>query len=543
MVTILLRETQLKRLIVISGQVSSGKSTLAEGLVRNFGFDIQRTKDWLKRRNRTGREPGRRDLQRIGDGLDVRTHGRWVVDELTKQLPLLKTGTVVVDSARTKDQIEELREAFGPIVTHIHLTATQAGLRRRFAERKKQKRQELATYEAVRRNKTEQHVDSLKAIADIVINTERCTEKDLLIRAASHLRLYDANSTGYVDVLIGGQYGSEGKGQIASYISREYDLLVRVGGSNAGHKVFALPEPYTHHLLPSGTTRSRAKLLLGPGAVIDLETLLKEISKYGVDSERLKIDRKATMVLAEDKKNEGGLKKTMGSTAQGVGYATARRITNRIPPGAPLARDVPELKPFLCDAVDVLAEALSKNQRVLLEGTQGTGLSLYHGEYPYVTSRDTTVSGCLAGAGIPPSHVRKVIMVCRTYPIRVGDPGGGYSGPMSQEITKQEIARRSGKSLEEISKTEITSTTNRPRKFGEFDWALLRKAALLNGPTDIALTFVDYLSVDNANARRFEQLHQETISFIHEVERVSGARVSLIATGFNTRSIIDRRSW
>jgi adenylosuccinate synthase len=191
----------------------------------------------------------------------------------------------------------------------------------------------------------------------------------------------------------------------------------------------------------------------------------------------------------------------------------------------------------------VLDEAFSRNLRVLLEGTQGTGLSLYHGDYPYVTSRDTTVAGCLAEAGIAVSRVRKVIMVCRTYPIRVQDPAGGTSGPMSQEITRDEISKRSGKDLEELERTEITSTTHKQRRFGEFDWVLLRRAALLNGPTDIALTFADYLGAKNGEARRFEQLEQSTISFVHEVERVAGARVSLIATGFNTRSIIDRRSW
>ena len=134
-------------------------------------------------------------------------------------------------------------------------------------------------------------------------------------------------------------------------------------------------------------------------------------------------------------------------------------------------------------------------------------------------------------------------MVCRTYPIRVESPIGGTSGPMSQELTAKEISERSGKDLKEIEKTEITSTTHRKRRFGEFDWVLLRKAALLNGPTDIALTFADYLSAKNENARRFEQLEPDTISFIHEVERVADARVSLIATGFNNRSIIDRRSW
>ena len=133
-------------------------------------------------------------------------------------------------------------------------------------------------------------------------------------------------------------------------------------------------------------------------------------------------------------------------------------------------------------------------------------------------------------------------MVCRTYPIRVGNPKKKTSGPL-REISWEEIARRSGYSASRLRKAERTSTTNRPRRIGEFEWGLLRRAALLNGATDIALTFADYISIKNVNAKRFGQLTQETINFIQEVERVSGAPVSLISTGFNSRSVIDRRSW
>jgi adenylosuccinate synthase len=211
-----------------------------------------------------------------------------------------------------------------------------------------------------------------------------------------------------------------------------------------------------------------------------------------------------------------------------------------------MAKDIDKLKPYVRPAHDVIEAACRQQRRVLLEGTQGTGLSLYHGPYPHVTSRDTTVAGCLAEAGISPSRVRKVVMVCRTYPIRVQDPdgeGGKTSGPMSQEITLPEIERRSGIALTKLQKTETTSTTKRRRRICEFDWVLLKKAAELNAPTDIALTFVDYVSAENEKARRFEQLTSETLRFIQEIERVAEAPVSLIATRFHHRSIIDRRTW
>lgn len=233
-----------------------------------------------------------------------------------------------------------------------------------------------------------------------------------------------------------------------------------------------------------------------------------------------------------------------GSTGQGVGPATARKIlrTSADPP-VRLAKDVVEFKPYIRDSRPIFDRIFAEGKRIFLEGTQGTALSLHHGLYPHVTSRDTTVSGCLAEAGIPPSRVRRVIMVCRTYPIRVGSPKGGDSGPMSNEISLEEIANRSRIPLEELERTERTSTTNRERRIGEFDWALLRKAASLIAPTDIALSFADYLSIDNREARRFEQLTPETIRFIEEIERVAAAPVALIATRFHFRSIIDRRSW
>src|SRR5207302_5989462 len=166
---------------------------------------------------------------------------------------------------------------------------------------------------------------------------------------------------------------------------------------------------------------------------------------------------------------------------------------------------------FIRPVRERMAKAFSEHRRVFLEGTQGTGLSLFHGDFPYVTSRDTTVAGCLAEAGISPSRVRKVIMVCRTYPIRVQDPKKGTSGFMSREISWEEIAERSGYLVSDLKEAEKTTTTKLQRRVGEFDWNLLRIGATLNAPTDIALTFADYISKSNSNARRFEQLTPDTI--------------------------------
>lgn len=531
---------QSHKIIVISGPISSGKSVLAKNLTEEFGAQLVKTRDILLKSKKISKN-NRLALQTEGDRLDRETNGGWVLEGLIDTMRIAKKNTVfVVDSVRIIEQIEHIRHAYGQVI-HLHLTAPLDELRKRYVVRYRGKKG-IIPYETVRKNTTEKNIEKLANVADVVINTHRCVEKDVLVRAASRLSLYKKNSTGYVDVIIGGQYGSEGKGQVSAYIAKEYDLLIRVGGPNAGHKIFEEPKPYTHHHLPSGTRRCDAKLLLGPGMVLHVGNLLKEISECSVESDRLSIDPQAMIITDDDIKNEEELVATIGSTGQGVGYATARKIRKRNHE-TKLAKDIPDLKPYVRPTLNVLTKTFAKNGRVLLEGTQGTALSIHHGPYPYVTSRDTTVSGCLSDAGISPSLVRRIIMVCRTYPIRVKSPDGGTSGDMSQEITLKEISERSGMPLKVLEQIEKTSTTNRKRRIGEFDWDLIRKSAFLNGPTDIALTFVDYITSKNQYAKRFEQLSEETINFIEEIEHVTRAKVSLIATGFNSRPIIDRRDW
>jgi len=344
-----------------------------------------------------------------------------------------------------------------------------------------------------------------------------------------------------VDVLVGGQYGSEGKGNVVAFLAPEYDVLVRVGGPNAGHTVYAQPEKEVFRHLPSGSTRAiRATLVIGPGAAIWLPELQAEITRHGIEPERLRIDPNAILIESVDREREAELRKALASTAQGVGQAAIRKIlrTDAKPP-VRLAGSEPALVPYLRQTGEVLEDAYARGKKVLLEGTQGTLLSLHHGLYPHVTSRDTTASGTLAEAGIPPSRVRKTIMVCRTYPIRVGGP----SGPMGVELTWDDVSKRSGIPVGELLEAELTTTTRTQRRVSEFSWSDVRRAAVLNGPTDIALTFSDYLSSKNKDARRFEQLTADTIQFIEELERVTAAPVSLIATRFHYRSIIDRRRW
>jgi adenylosuccinate synthase len=535
-----------KLIVLVSGNVGVGKSTLVRALESRFGAHTLKTREvMLDLASKKGRQIAseRTALQIFGEKLDRDTKGQWVLNALTHVvLNVAEDSIVVVDAVRIIDQIKQIRRAYGFQVKHLHLTAPPHVLKSRYAHRTKTNVRELRSYSQVRNNPTEAGVTALQDSADIVIDTSLCTPEDVFTRTCSHLGLYPRAYHRLVDVIVGGQWGSEGKGHIVSYLSPEYSLVVRVGGPNAGHKVFLGSDPYTHHQLPSGTLRSEAKLLIAPGSVLNAEALLKEIAECKVDSERLSIDPQAMIIAPADIARERRLVANIGSTGQGVGYATARRITDR-GTGVRLARDVKELKPFIKDTWEILEKTYQSGKKVLIEGTQGLGLSLYHGSYPHVTSRDTSVSGALSEAGIPPSRVRKVIIACRSYPIRVQSPNGKTSGGMGIEIDWKTVSKRSGLSFDQLKATERTSTTNRDRRVAEFNWSMLRRAAALNGPTDIALTFADYIASKNEKARRFEQLTSDTITFIEEIERVAAAPVSLISTRFDFRSIIDRRAW
>ena len=527
--------------VLLSGGIATGKSTLSMTLHDKFGATIVKTNRVLLDKYAGAVE--RKSLQEYGEALDIETGGRWVADAVVNCLQGTGPDTLlVVDAIRILPQAEEIRKHVHGRVLHIHLLAPKEELVRRFEARRGDKPfKEALNYEDVLRSTTEQRIEGMKGAADIVIDTAESKEADVVARAAGHLGLYGREYIRLVDVLVGGQYGSEGKGHIAFFLAPEYDVLVRVGGPNAGHTVYD-NGPYIHHQLPSGTRACKAFLIVGPGAVIDPAKLLKEISECNVGPERLLVDHQAMIIEESDKAEEFDLVKNIASTGQGVGVAATRRILGRGRGDVRLARDVPALKPFIGEALEKLERAFYRRERVFVEGTQGAGLSLFHGPYPHVTSRDTTVSGVLAEAGISPRRVRKLVMTCRPYPIRVQNPPGGTSGPLN-EIGWDTVSARSHVPIETLKATEKTSTTKKDRRVGEFEWDLLRKAASLNGPTDIALTFADYIDAKNQNAYRFEQLTEETLRFTEELERIAAAPVSLISTGFGRRTIIDRRAW
>ncbi len=481
-------------------------------------------------------------MQTFGDQLDIETRGEWVT-EVAAETTGDSARLLIIDAVRIQDQVSALRARYGRQVIHVHLVTTdREELARRYRSRGKVVGEitEFDSYDAVRDNPTEAAIDQLADHADVVLDTLRNTPADLLVRCEARLGLLPSPTQALVDVLVGGQFGSEGKGNIAYYLAPEYDTLVRVGGPNAGHKVMHAGQSYTHRSLPSGALANpQADLVIGPGAVLNWEVLSRELDETGVDPARMKIDPQVMMITPEDIAAEVELRAAIRSTGEGVGAAAARRIRDRSLTQTTLARDAAELKPFLSPTADLLNAVYERGQRVLVEGTQGTGLSLFHGQYPWVTSRDTTVAGTLAEAGIGPRRVRRAIMVVRTYPIRVQ----GGSGPIGhgKELTWEEVQKRSG--VSDAQATELSSVTRQERRVGEFDWSLLRRSAELNSATDIALTFADYVNVRNRTAYRYEQLTDETLQFVEEVESVTGASASLITTAFSERNIIDRRTW
>lgn len=542
------------RLVVLSGPVAAGKSKLAERLAQSHRALHVRTRQLMfDRAKRCGEDlPNERAaLQHYGDRLDGETGGQWVADDLAAMLATIEPQQlVVVDSIRVPSQLTRLQAAFGRDIVHVHITASHDTLARRYTERATSTATaELASYDDVQADPVEAKVGDLALDADVVIETDRSTPDDVLARCVAQIGLRPPLTQALVDVLVGGQYGSEGKGNVAFYMAPEYDALIRVGGPNAGHKVPTPGQAFTHRLLPSGTRANEdALLIIGPGAVLNLEVLLDEIAACQVEAPRLRIDPQAMIIEQADIEAETALIGKIGSTGQGVGAATGRRIVNRDSARdelAPvrLAKDVGVLDPFLEPTADVLADLYARRAKILLEGTQGTGLSLYHGDYPHVTSRDTTASGCLAEAGIGPRLVRRVIGVFRTYPIRVSNGAVGTSGGMAQEITFGTVAERSGLDVNELLGSERGSVSNKQRRVGEFEWAQVARSTQLNSLTDIALTFADYVNEQNRDARRFDQLTPETLAFITQVERVAGVPVSMIATRFEIRSIIDRRQW
>lgn len=339
-------------------------------------------------------------------------------------------------------------------------------------------------------------------------------------------------------VVVGGQYGSEGKGKLVAYLAATAQLpvsAVRSGGSNAGHTATLNGETFRLRQLPTGVVASECNLYLSAGMLIDLPVLLREIKLLQVPSKRLRIDRTAALIGAQDREREAvaQLGCRIGSTLTGTGAATARKVLRD--ETVILASELPELQEYIGDVAYELNRRLDRGELVIVEGSQGFGLSLHHsGHFPFATSRDTTASGFLSEVGLSPRLVDDIFLVLRTYPIRVG----GNSGPMYEELTWGMIESRAGYPA---GLAEYTTVTERLRRVGEFDWELARRAVDLNRPTAIAIHGVDYLNYDSYGKHAWEDLTDDVRTFIETVEARLSVPVAFVFTGPNEDQIVDRR--
>lgn len=328
-------------------------------------------------------------------------------------------------------------------------------------------------------------------------------------------------------VIVGAFWGDEGKGKIISYLALndKLDFCVRTGSVNAAHTVWLDGNKYALHMVPAAFIQPKCRLLIAAGANVHVAQFLKEMGLTKVDAKRVGIDNMASIIeekhSAQDKAS--AVNKGIGTTGWGVGPAIEERARRT----AKLAKDIPELKPYIADTVTEINEAIDAGKQVLLEGTQGFMLSLYHGTYPYVTSRDTGAAAICSEAGVGPTRVDNVLIVYKTFITRVG------AGPMPGEISMEEAKKRGW--------FETAAGTGRNRRSAPFDFDLARKNAKINGATQAAMTKLDCLFPDCRSARNFDDLPEEAKQFIKEVEEKTGVPVALIGTGPDALDIIDRR--
>jgi adenylosuccinate synthase len=340
-----------------------------------------------------------------------------------------------------------------------------------------------------------------------------------------------------ITVILGAQWGDEGKGKITDMLAAEANIVARYGGGdNAGHTVTVGTERFALHLIPSGILYPRVTCLLGGGMVVNPKRLLAEMESLearGVDVSpaRLKLSGRAHLIMpyhiALDGAAEGARgSAAIGTTRRGIGPAYTDKaarsgiraqellhgplnLTQRIRQGAEAKNVLLEkvynqppldvgsiveeylgyatrLAPYVTSVSDEIARALRSRQRILAEGAQGTLLDLDHGSYPFVTSSYPTIGGVMIGLGIGPQHVERVVGVVKAYQTRVG------GGPMPTELSGDlaETLRGSGSQPWD----EFGTTTGRPRRCGWLDIVTLRHAVRVNGLTEMAITKLDILS-------------------------------------------------
>jgi adenylosuccinate synthase len=326
-------------------------------------------------------------------------------------------------------------------------------------------------------------------------------------------------------VVIGGQFGSEGKGKVAQHVAetRGARAAVRVGGPNSGHTTKARGDAQRILLhLPTAAVLPEVLCVLPAGSYLDPKQLLREIRELGLSSSRVAIDPAAMVILDEDRRQEhaSGLGERIGSTCSGTGAAVIRRIERAS--NVVFARDHPALRSFVRPTIGLLRSILSEGERVVVEGTQGFGLSLLHSpHYPKVTARDTTAAAAVSEAGLSPLDIDEIVLVLRAFPIRVAGDSGPFDAP---EIDWTTIATEGGHSGD---LAEYTSVTHRLRRVARFDPELVRRAIAVNQPTSLVLNHVDYVDAAVSSG----SLTQRAWEFVHKITLQIQRPIDLVGVG------------
>ena len=394
-----------------------------------------------------------------------------------------------------------------------------------------------------------------------------------------------------VRIIVGTQWGDEGKGKITDILAADTDIVVRYqGGNNAGHTVIADGEIFKLHLIPSGILFPETVCVIGNGVVVDPEVLLEEIEMLRgrgvkVTPDNLRISSAAHLILAKHKKLDAEQEaartadKKIGTTGRGIGPAYTDKISRagarleiflrkKVP--AELVEFQGKIAPYVIDSVRYLNEALAAGKDILLEGAQGTMLDVDHGTYPFVTSSNPTAGGACTGSGIGPTHIDEVWGVVKAYSTRVGE------GPFPTELLDKdgEFLRAEG--------AEFGTTTGRARRCGWFDAVVVKHAARVNGLTDLVITKLDVLDKlpkikictayeingqtvtdlptdlelfsrakpvytelagwqkDTTQCRSFSDLPSEALKYIAKLQELVGVKITLVSTGPDRAQAIRR---
>lgn len=318
-------------------------------------------------------------------------------------------------------------------------------------------------------------------------------------------------------VVVDALWGDSGKGKIAAWYAQKLQasFAVRAGtGTNAGHSLYLSEDKIIKtRQIPLAFQYPGTSLRVGSGVVVNPQIFLQEIKEYGL-AKRTKIDYRCAIVepkYIEMEQNNTHLTGTIGTTASGTGQTRAAFILR----SARQAKEIPELANYVTDVAKELNEACQAGQDVIIESSQGTYLSLaLSPDYPYVTSDNVTTAASIDDVGLNWKHLKRVVMVVKALPSRVG------GGPMPGEISVEEIHSRG---IEEYG-----VNTGRLRRKGELDFELLRYAAMLNGPTEIALTFTDHFDPEITGSSK---ITPKVKDLIKKVEKACEAPVTLVETG------------